>query len=350
MRYFKIYADCILTKGINRTTISDTHNKQIYFIPNSISEDLFELKNHDYDLYIEKKELNEKSILKGYIELFIKEGLGFFTKQKKSFPDINLEYFSPEIINNAIIDLDDNSDYELDKIITNLGDFQCKFIQIRIYSDYPIHRLKSFIQVSDTGFLNNIDIIMKYPSDIDNFKLIEKLIREYKIIGKIILHSSIEDAKHKDLNIYKTKKRVTSCLGCGQINERYFSLNLKTISEGQKYNTCLNKKISIDTKGNIKNCPSLDKSFGNIKVTSLQEALNYNGYKKYWTITKDQIEGCKDCEFRYICTDCRAYTEDSKNDYSKPLKCGYNPYTNKWEEWSTHPMKQESIEYYSFDL
>jgi hypothetical protein len=32
--------------------------------------------------------------------------------------------------------------------------------------------------------------------------------------------------------------------------------------------------------------------------------------------------------------------------YSKPLKCGYNPYTCEWEEWSTHPMKQKAIEYY----
>ena len=54
----------------------------------------------------------------------------------------------------------------------------------------------------------------------------------------------------------------------------------------------------------------------------------------------------KDCEFRYICTDCRAYVEDPEDILSKPLKCGYNPYTGEWSEWSTNPLKQKAIDFY----
>ncbi len=88
-------------------------------------------------------------------------------------------------------------------------------------------------------------------------------------------------------------------------------------------------------------------SFGNIKDTTLEEALNKKGFKKYWNITKDQINICKDCEFRNICTDCRAYTQDPNDIYSKPLKCGYDPYTNVWEDWSTNPLSKMAIEHYS---
>jgi SPASM domain peptide maturase of grasp-with-spasm system len=95
-----------------------------------------------------------------------------------------------------------------------------------------------------------------------------------------------------------------------------------------------------------KNCPAISQSFGNIKNTTLEEALALKDFKKYWNITKDQIDVCKDCEFRHVCTDCRAYVEDPENQYSKPLKCGYSPYTNEWEEWSTNPLKQKAIEYY----
>lgn len=83
-----------------------------------------------------------------------------------------------------------------------------------------------------------------------------------------------------------------------------------------------------------------------VKTSILWEALEHPDFKKYWYIHKDQIEVCKDCEFRYICTDCRAYLEDPDNLYSKPLKCGYDPYTCEWEEWSTNPLKQQAIEYY----
>jgi SPASM domain peptide maturase of grasp-with-spasm system len=87
-------------------------------------------------------------------------------------------------------------------------------------------------------------------------------------------------------------------------------------------------------------------SFGNIRDTTLQEALEHPDFKKYWNVKKDEIAVCKDCEFRYICTDCRAYIENPEDMYSKPLKCGYNPYTAEWEEWSTNPLKQKAIEYY----
>jgi SPASM domain peptide maturase of grasp-with-spasm system len=118
-------------------------------------------------------------------------------------------------------------------------------------------------------------------------------------------------------------------------------------TESQNYNTCLNRKISIDLDGEIKNCPSMRESFGNIENTPLQQALNKTGFKKYWNIDKDKITVCKDCEFRHICTDCRAYIENPEDIYSKPLKCGYNPYTAEWEEWSTNPIKQKAIEYYN---
>lgn len=88
----------------------------------------------------------------------------------------------------------------------------------------------------------------------------------------------------------------------------------------------------------------MPESFGNIHNTSLENVIKNPEFKKYWNITKDHIETCKDCEFRYICTDCRAFTDKTHNkdglDTSKPLKCGYDPYTNKWEDWSKNPLKQ----------
>lgn len=147
------------------------------------------------------------------------------------------------------------------------------------------------------------------------------------------------------------KNDIKSFKHCGVVDSKYFYTNLKNFTESIHHNSCLNRKISIDINGDIKNCPSMPESYGNIKDTTLEEAINKPGFKKYWNVTKDDIEVCKDCEFRYICTDCRAYTERTKYsdeglDLSKPLKCGYNPYTNEWAEWSTNPLKQKAIEYY----
>ena len=74
----------------------------------------------------------------------------------------------------------------------------------------------------------------------------------------------------------------------------------------------------------------MTKNYGNIRDTTLREAIEKQGFKDVWYIHKDQIEVCKDCEFRHICTDCRANIQDPNNIYSKPAKCSYDPYTATW--------------------
>lgn len=48
-------------------------------------------------------------------------------------------------------------------------------------------------------------------------------------------------------------------------------------------------------------------------------------------LNKDKIEGCKCCEYRYVCFDCRPNSL-SGNLYEKPWYCTYNPILGKWED------------------
>lgn len=124
-------------------------------------------------------------------------------------------------------------------------------------------------------------------------------------------------------------------INCGGINLRTLYNSLDSFEnhlEQLTHNGCLNKKISIDANGEIKNCPQMQQSYGNIISTKLSDILSNKDFLSKWGISKDLINTCKDCEFRYNCSDCRAYTEaesDSEH-FSKPLKCGYDPYKAEW--------------------
>lgn len=48
-------------------------------------------------------------------------------------------------------------------------------------------------------------------------------------------------------------------------------------------------------------------------------------------MTKDSINGCQDCEFRYSCFDCRCDSLDTSFT-DKPWYCAYNPETAEWNE------------------
>jgi SPASM domain peptide maturase of grasp-with-spasm system len=352
-KYLKLFASCIPVKGNQRSIICDLQRYTYHFIPNDL---YFFIKNESNiiikEIYKKYTGSNSK-IIRKYIDFLIEEEYAFLcdTDELEFFPQLSLEWKTPSIINNAIIDIEYDT-LDLEKysfIFDELSKFGCIAVQIRAYNDINTSTIKNLLKFINTTSIEVIELYLKYSEFIDNDFLFN-LKKENQKIFRLIVHSS---PYYKNIEIpfeataiNYTTETILSSKNCGIIRDKHMIVNLHLFTEAQRHNTCLNRKIAIDVEGNIKNCPSMPHSYGNIKDTTLKEALEHPDFKKYWYIHKDQIEVCKDCEFRYICTDCRAYLEDPHNLYSKPLKCGYNPYTGEWEEWSTNPLKQKAIEYY----
>lgn len=96
------------------------------------------------------------------------------------------------------------------------------------------------------------------------------------------------------------------------------------------YNSCWSGKLSITSCGDIIPCIFARQSVcGNIKETSLNQILN--NLEKEWAITKDKVEVCRDCEYRYACHDCRPTAWGVTGNYfSKHERCTYDPYSGEW--------------------
>ncbi len=348
---FILFADCVPVRGANRSVVCDIQNNKYHFIPNGLYHIL---KNYEgKTIGFVKKEFKDEfdETIDEYFEFLLKNNLVFFNSNPELFPKISLEWHSPALITNMIIDFD-KLNHSLKKIIPQLEELKCSYIQFRFFRETSLNFVRKLLDIInlEKSRIIHIDLILPYNDKLKKNKL-DVIIKKNPRIHSIILYNSPYEKSHHPLwpkmgYLLYVKKDIINEKHCGIISTEYFYSNIKLLSESQNYNTCLNRKISIDKEGNIKNCPSMSQSFGNINDTTLLEALNHKDFRKYWRITKNQIDVCKDCEFRHICTDCRAYLENPENDYSKPLKCGYNPYTNVWEEWSNNPLKQSAIQYY----
>jgi radical SAM protein with 4Fe4S-binding SPASM domain len=69
---------------------------------------------------------------------------------------------------------------------------------------------------------------------------------------------------------------------------------------------------------------------GKIGQDKILDMIISGSFDEYWTLTKDKIEVCKDCELRYACPDCResnTYTGKGNFNSGKPLYCNYDPYS-----------------------
>lgn len=347
--FFKLFTSCKITLGAKYSTIVDTQRGYYHSIPNTlfyIIKDLEQKKIEDI-----KNEIDDdsQSIFDSYIEFLTNNEFGFITNNYNEFVYLNnIKINKPS--NNFIIEF---SPYINENVIRQLEIINTEALHINFYKEINILKLKMFLsQIMQTTSIRFISILLIYNSEFDENTLLE-MITDYPVVGNIFLYlSPFEKIINSDsFSINYILDDHISFKNCGIINSSYFSCNSHIYNESHCFNSCLAGKMSIDINGNIKNCPSMPQSFGNIKNTPLKEALNHDDFKKYWNLTKDNIEVCKDCEFRYICTDCRAYTEQTNTnkdglDISKPLKCGYDPYTGEWEEWSTNPLKQKAIKYY----
>ena len=344
----KLFASCLPVKGATISVICDIQRGGISFIPNSLYEILtkYDGKSIEYIKQVYNNQYDE--IIEEYFEMLEKEEYIFFTETPQYFPQLNLNWEEPFEITNAIIDIDAYSiTLSWDSIINDFEQLGCKHIQIRSFSDQSLAFFNEILGKFERKRAISIDLIIKYQHGFDKALLLD-FCKRYPRIYSIYAHSAPENktlhiSDRVTGNIFFVMDKITSSNHCGMISTDYFTINIKTFTEAQQHNTCLNRKISIDTEGYIRNCPSMKEHYGNIKDTTLQDALAHPDFKKYWFVNKDQISVCKDCEFRYICTDCRAYIENPEDMYSKPLKCGYNPYTCEWEEWSTNPLKQKVI-------
>lgn len=102
-------------------------------------------------------------------------------------------------------------------------------------------------------------------------------------------------------------------------------------------NPCLYGKTVITEYGDVYPCIfSRQQHLGNyLETGSLRPAIEGALCQQIWQANKDSILVCKDCEYRYVCFDCRVLSEAAANgkaDYfTAPYpRCTYTPYSGEW--------------------
>ncbi|HYX26725.1 MAG TPA: grasp-with-spasm system SPASM domain peptide maturase [Thermoanaerobaculia bacterium] len=344
---FSLFACCIPVRGARRSVICDLQRQSFQFIPNGLYEILTEhpgkpiaeiqaAYDHEYDAEIEE-----------YFDFLLRHEFGFWCRDPERFPPLDLTWEAPERITNAILDVDDRSRHDYGKILRELDDLGCKALEVRCFHRCPLSELKSILEAARHGRLRSIELLAGYGPELTP-EALGNLFKEHRRLSGVVIHSAPEKQRfppdRAGVSLEYRTEVIDSPACCGKIHPGYFVVDVATFAEAQKHNTCLNRKLSVDARGEIRNCPSLPRSFGNVREVSLHSALAQRDFTALWSINKDQIAICKDCEFRYVCTDCRAYLRDAADLYSKPSKCTYDPYTAEWRSPPAFSEKEKHDE------
>lgn len=353
----RLFSNCKIVQGYSRACICDLQRNRIYTVPLSLAAIFDERGVCPVPLIHKELEEESKTIFEDYVLFIIEHELGYYCSEEEIdlFPPLPHEFLFPARLSNAILDTDARFEYLDESILDQLALLGCHFVQLRCYAPIPFLDLQKVLDLVSRSGIKSLDVILPFdPADHEFYAKLPLLVKEHRKISCITITGADKDEclSPGDLGtgmIFKAQPLINSEVHCGIIAQELFSINIPAYTESLAHNSCLNRKIAIDTAGNIKNCPSMKECFGNIKDTTLAEAMIKPGFQKYWHIKKEEITKCKDCEFRHVCTDCRAYLDDPEDSYAAPLKCGYDPYTCTWQAWSTNPLKQAALEYYKMN-
>lgn len=118
----------------------------------------------------------------------------------------------------------------------------------------------------------------------------------------------------------------------GMTTKPNFRTSRESFERYHHWNSCWAGKIAITSRGDVLPCVfAREHIVGNILQTGLEGIAFGENLQRLWRLTKDDVDTCKDCEYRYACKDCRPLAEALGGTLrSKYPRCTYNPYAGTW--------------------
>ena len=329
--YFKLFSDCSVVSGYRNSILLDfTRPNMTNFVPCELQLFIDRCENKSLGEVLSNHNDSDNQIIFEYLDFMIKNEFGFFISKtlKDNFPAINTKLIkSPEIIDNAILEVDpENLDY-LKSIYLLLEKCLVSSLEIRVKSLSKSH-LENIINIFSYSMIQSIKIYLYSIPKATNLEDLNKLVCKNTRIKKLIAFGGDNSRISEDKVVEISAKNFNE----HQI-VRANIINLSYHLESQNVCTYRYKKLYIEFNGDIKNYPNSEKIIGNIqkdKLENLIETLSAEAVENYdWYVTKDKINVCKDCEFRTVCFTNNLPVKNKLGSYLLETECTYNPYISK---------------------
>lgn len=235
--------------------------------------------------------------------------------------------------NTAIVNLLNGNIYHIKNSILE------KF-ELRIYDDIIIKEFISLakkeelliktdefnwtpVNIYDNEIESKISFILEIEEGA-NINLITAKLGKYEINKVHYYGKNHIDSIFPDVKTEVKKMDFSGCVEASKVDGRFDKVSEFFYNSNKHYNSCWGMKIAIDKHENVKPCIYSKYKIGNLNRGKTNDIIETA--MKLWKITKNQIEKCKQCEFKYACFDCREIAfRENNNLYSPNPNCNYDP-------------------------
>lgn len=330
---FKRFAHVFPVKGYNRAILYDLGRKAHFIIPNSFIGFLEFCESKT------KEEIEESLQPKGiypleYFQFMIEKEFGFWTETPDFFPALNLDWQSPSHITNLIWDVEEE---HLSTLVDWVKELNVKALHLRFSEGNLRSELRKTIQAFEGSPVRSLEVAFPFSAVID-LSFLKDLLYDNPPISMFIAHGAPADGvdylDERKAHFYiQTRSPIfydpNRCL----VNRYSFQVDSELFIEAQSHHSYFNRKLYVNTQGELRNAPECTTVFGNLNdIKNPKEILTLAGMGSLYQVAKSKTDICKDCEFRYMCVDNRVPKDRGNQQWYHSSPCNYNPYISKWND------------------
>lgn len=338
---YKLFASCIPVKGARRSAIYDLQLGGFHFIPNMLCEILSRYALWDIQKLKDTYGEEAHSYLEEYMAFLLKNKLVFECPHtlEAFFPPLDTGWDAPSVISNIILEIAPPYDLPIGRILEELEALGCQDCQLRIPESSGKDWVTEILQKMEHSIIKSVEILIECPevgtAEIEwAVQLCQITPRLYNIVFCGCKEPcTIRSTPDNMGNVYTSSFSLLAPASVRKVRqEAPLVPNMFRFTESLKHNLYFNRKIYIDRTGQVKNGEFQSGDFLNIKTASLIDICQNPAFQKYWTVHKDCIRVCRDCEFRYGCVDFRVPVQCADtSEYYYETPCNYDPYTASFQ-------------------
>lgn len=325
--FFKFYECCRIVQGANRSAIYDLQRGSFYFFPNTFIKILKEYEKRKVSKLFDDFS-SQAGILTKYFDFLLENELIFLTDNPENFPPINPDFEKSLYLDFLVMEIDELQKFKIELLNGELDTSGVEHLVI-INSSNSIENLENVLKILYDSRIKFITYISHfYPGLLEKVHLIKSKNERLKRVIFYNTPNNFESSPDKNIELIPEDLKKLLTRRVKNMND--FILNEHAYLESLNYNLFFNRRVFIKNNGDIKPSYFHNKKHGNLEQDQLWDIILQPGFRKIWNVNKDQIEVCKDCEFRYMCPDNRIPIENDGVNYHKTL-CNYDPYSNNWQ-------------------
>ena len=113
--------------------------------------------------------------------------------------------------------------------------------------------------------------------------------------------------KHSTARVRPQGRQLTCKNSSGTCSEEQLAVHIsrKFFNLANRLHPCLYGKAAFSCSGIVHPC--IMSRFEKLDVATVLKQKPGNVFRRWWTLTKDKINGCCSCALRYACFDCRGF-------------------------------------------